>query len=551
MIRRRDYDWISISLSLGIILLFLPLFYRSYHLTHQGSDLKINYGTIKPLPPIRGTIYAQDKDGNLYPIALTTISYDVYFASFLSKEPKNDWQKISQIISLPEPDFQSKNSILLAKGVNEKLIRKLSDLKLDSLFFEPRLERIYPYKNFLEPILGFTIYDQQKRELIGKYGLERFYDQYLIGKTGFFQKIGLTSLPEKGNDLILSIDFFVQKNTETILQLAIEKYKAEAGLIVVADLEDGSIKALTEKPNYDPNRYFQVKDYSVFLTQFTQNFEPGSIIKPVTFLSALDHQVIDPMETYEDTGQIVVDGWVIRNFDSKKRGIIPYREALVQSLNVGLAKIALKLGKNRLLATYNNFRMSEPPFLDLPNLQKPDYHNLTKKHFRDVNLATISFGQGMTISPAKLLEIYSAFALKGKMISFHLGNELVSTHNIENIQSKNLGNVFSEDLWKQLAGFLESVVKEQARKADIEEFRIAGKTGSAYIPEKVGYSDDVITSFIGFFPVSKPKFLVMVKLVKPAKGLLAFGTAAPTFREVAEFLIKYYNLEPDGLVLNF
>lgn len=551
MVRRRNYDWISILLGLGIILLFLPIFFRSYQLAHRGSDLKINYGTLKPLPPIRGTIYVQDKDSNLYPVALTEINYDVYFAPFVSKEPRNDWQKINQIISLPEPDLQSKSSILLAKGVDEGLIKKLSELKLDSLFFEPRLKRIYPYKNFLEPILGFTTYNQEKRELIGEYGLERFYDQSLRGKTGFFQKIGLASLPEKGDDLILSIDFFIQKNTEAILQSAIEKYKAKAGLIVIADLEDGSIKALAEYPSYDPNNYHLVKDYDVFLTQFTQNFEPGSIMKPVTFLSALKYNVIDPLDTYEDTGSITIDGWTISNFDGKPRGKIPYKEALIQSLNVGLAKIALKLGKNRLLETYNDFRLSEPPFIDLPNLQKANYFNLTKKHFRAINLATISFGQGISISPAKLLEIYSAFALKGKMISFHLGDKLVSAHHIEKIGSKNLGRAFSEDLWKQMVGFLESVVKEQARKADIKEFRIAGKTGSAYISEEGGYYDDVITSFIGFFPVSKPKFLVMVKLVKPVKGLLAFGTAAPTFREVAEFLMKYYNLEPDALVINF
>ncbi len=287
-----------------------------------------------------------------------------------------------------------------------------------------------------------------------------------------------------------------------------------------------------------------------FLTQFTSNFEPGSIIKPITFLSALQYKTIDPLETYEDNGQIIIDGWVIKNFDEKRRGIIPYREALIQSLNVGLAQIALKLGKNRLLKTYDEFRIAEPPFLDLPNLQKPDYQNLIKKHFRKVNLATISFGQGIAISPAKLLEIYSAFALKGKMISFRLGDKLISLEGAENIENEKLGKIGSEKIWDTMLDLLEGVVKEQARKADVSGFRIAGKTGSAYIPKEGGYSDDVITSFIGFFPVSRPKFLIMVKLVKPAKGLLAFGTSAPTFRKVAEFLIKYYNLEPDGLILS-
>ena len=552
--KRRKYDWISLRFLIAsflFIALFIPVFFRSFQLAKEKKNTSLSLNLFRPIPTLRGNIYVQDKEKNLYPVALTKINYDVYFAPFLSKNPEKDWEEISMFIKQDKkPTFDSKSSILLAKNIDSDLMEKLTNLRLNSVFFEPRLVRIYPHKEFLEPVLGFAAYDQEKRQLRGIYGIEKFYDEFLKGSEGILQKVGIFSLPERGADIILTIDFYVQRAIEEILSKAVEEYKAEGGLIVVADLEDGSIKGLAELPKYDPNKYYEIKDYSIFNTKFTENFEPGSIIKPITFFSALKYKAIDPMEVYEDTGQIVIDGWTIRNFDNKRRGIIPYREALVQSLNVGLAKIALQLGKNRLISTYNDFRISEPPLLDLPNLSKPNYQNLTKKHFRQVNLATISFGQGIAFSPAKLLEIYSAFALNGKMLSFHFGDTIIYPNQVkEKIKYKQvLKNIGEEKVFEKMKELLESVVKEQAKKADIPEFRIAGKTGTAYIPKEGGYSDEVITSFIAFFPVSKPKFLVMVKIDKPAKGLLALGTATPTFRKVAEFLIKYYNLEPDALI---
>ncbi len=544
----RKNDFIGFGLQLIISLLFLSLIIFLFSVFKSKPEELSNQ--VISIPAIRGTIYVQDKTGKLYPIALTEFRYDLYFYPYLSSNPQEDLKKLSNILKIDfnnlKIDNKNKRSILLYKNIDYNLKKKIDDLKLPSIFYETKVTRIYPYDNFLEPVLGFAVYNNQEKVLEGKYGLEKFYDEYLKGRAGMIKQIGGSILPTKGADLILNIDFYVQRESEKILEEAVKNYKAEGGLIVIGDLKNGSLIGIAEIPSYDPNKYNEVSDYSQFIPQLISNFEPGSVMKPITFLSALVNKTIKPEDTYNDLGSITIDNWTIKNFDNKVRGITTFRDALVQSLNVGLAQIALKLGKNRLLNTYQKLKLEDVPDIDLTNLTKPNYYNLIKKDFRLVNLVTASFGQGISLSPIKILEIYTPFALNGKMVSFKIAKEVdeINGSKIE-IHAKNSEKIFNNEIWEEMKNLLEAVVEEQAKKAKIDGFRIAGKTGSAYIPTDYGYSDEVITSFVGFFPVSEPRFIVLVKLNRPEKGLLAFGTAAPTFKKIAEFLIKYYNLEPD------
>jgi cell division protein FtsI/penicillin-binding protein 2 len=228
------------------------------------------------------------------------------------------------------------------------------------------------------------------------------------------------------------------------------------------------------------------------------------------------------------------------------------KTALEQSLNTGSLYISQVLGKVRFLKYIEAFRLSNKAEVDFPILEEPNFKNL-KDPGREVNFGTASFGQGVALSPLNLIQSFNVFANNSKIMKLNFVKKIIYPDNSQKeTKPQTISQVLSKNTLDKILPILEGVVINQAKKARIKGFGIAGKTGSALIPSAketpenpTGYTDEAITTFIGFLPTSDPKYIVLVRLDKPAKGLLAFGTAAPTFKQVAEFLINYYNLEPD------
>jgi stage V sporulation protein D (sporulation-specific penicillin-binding protein) len=568
------------------------------------------------IPPLRGNIYLRDKDGNLFLAATSYYLYDLYFyppkAKNIEKEIKTIFERLntnkSQIKrinhelintndktlinnelnelntnkfennSLPfennsynnkfvtnscnniRDEFaclislakNSSKSILLIKNLTDEQKREIEKLRYDSVFFEEKIFRQYPLNDLLGTVIGFARFNEETGLLEGQYGLERYYDEILKGEVGYRNNFQIIKNPQKGADIVLNIDYYIQRKTSEILKSAIQEFYASGGLIIVAEAKTGNILAVAEQPNYDPNKFSKQKDYSIFISRLSKNYEPGSVMKPFTYAAAFEEKLIKPEDTYEDKGYVVLNGWKIFNFDKKGRGVVDFKTALEQSLNTGSVYVSQLLGKTRFLKYIEAFRLNSKAEVDFPILEEPNFKNL-KDPGREVNFGTASFGQGVALSPLNLVQSFNAFSNQGQILKLNFVKEIIYPDNSKKeIKPQVITKVMKKETLETILPILEGVVENQAKKAKIKGFRIAGKTGSALIPaaketpeNPSGYTEEAITNFIGFLPVSNPKYIVLVRLDKPAQGLLAFGTAAPTFRKVAEFLINYYNIEPD------
>lgn len=551
-----------VLLPYSIFLIFLS-FILVYHLYQlqvvKAIDSNSLFNKFEKIIPLRGNIYLVDKNGDHILAATSFFLYDLYFYPPQAKEPISEIKAIAKKINLPNPEeilakaTSTNKSILLAKDLSYEQKKELEKLNLSSIFFEEKIVRYYPLGDTLSTVLGFANLDRQSDLLTGRYGLEKYYDEILKGQVGYRNKSQVIKAAQKGNDLILSIDYYLQKKSEEILESAIEKYKAEGGLIVVVEAKTGRILAVAEKPNYDLNKYFQQKDYSIFISRLSKNYEPGSVLKPFFYAAAFSENLITPSTTYNDLGYVELNGWRIENFDKKGRGVIDLRTALEQSLNTGSVYISQLLGKAKFLKYVELFRLNSQAEVDFPIFEKPNFSNLYPPQGREVNFGTASFGQGVSLSPLSLLQSFLVFANQGQIMKLNFVKEIVYfDESREEIKPKLITKVLDNKTLTTIIPILEGVVENQAKKARLKGYSIAGKTGSALIPKAQttpdvpsGYSDEVITNFIGFLPASNPQYLVLVRLDRPNKGLLSFGTAAPTFKEVAKFLIDYYGLEPD------
>ncbi len=559
-IKLKQDHFFLFSFLLIVLFSFSLIVYRLYSLQIVQA-LENNHllkGEIKKIPPLRGNIYFRDKDGNLFLVATSFYLYDLYFYPPKSKNIEEELNKINEKIKIEniekviEEAKNSNKSLILKKNLKDNQKKEIEKLNFDSIFFEEKVVRSYPLENTFSTILGFVRFNPDKGVLEGQYGLEKYYDEILKGEPGYRKDYQILKNPQKGADLVLNIDYYLQRKTEEILKEAIDHFKAEGGLIIVTEVKTGNILAVAEWPNYHPHKFNEVKDYQIFVSRLSKTYEPGSVMKPYFYAGAFNENLVTPSSTYEDKGYVILDGWKIENFDQKGRGIVDLKTALEQSLNTGAVYLSQVLGKNRFLKYVETFRLNQKPEVDFPLLESPNFSNLINPG-RAVNFGTASFGQGVSVSPLNLVQSYLAFANKGKIYKLNFAHKFIyADGSKKEIKPQLLSQILKPETYEKILPILEGVVENQAKKAKIKGYTIAGKTGSSLIPsvklnpeDPSGYTDEVITTFIGFFPVSDPQYLILVRLDKPEKRLLAFGTAAPTFRKVAEFLINYFNIEPD------
>ncbi|GIW66775.1 MAG: hypothetical protein KatS3mg095_0673 [Candidatus Parcubacteria bacterium] len=540
------------------ILINSILIYHFYKLqVVKAVNSSLISSNFEKITPLRGNIYLIDKDGNKFLVATTLYFYDLYFYPPQAKNVLREIDLIQTKVKLDDLDLtnltSTKKSILLKKNLSYEQKKAIDQLNLSSVFFEEKLVRYYPFKDMLSTVLGFANLNSQTGLLEGQYGLERYYNEILKGEIGYRDKTKIIKNAKKGNDLILNIDYYLQKKSEEILNEAIKNYQAQGGLILIVETKTGNILAAAEYPRYDLNEYHRQNDYSIFVSRLSTNYEPGSVLKPFFYAAAFAENLATPSTTYHDLGYVNLNGWRIENFDKKGRGTVDLKTALEQSLNTGSVYISQLLGKSKFLKYIDLFRLNSKAEVDFPILEKPNFSNLYPPQGREVNFGTASFGQGVALSPLNLIQSFLVFANHGQIMKLNFAKKIIYfDETTKDIKSKSIAKTLDNQTLEKILPILEGVVINQAKKSRIVGYSIGGKTGSALIPkakenisDPSGYTDEAITNFIGFFPLTDPKYLILVRLDKPSKGLLAFGTAAPTFREIAKFVINYYGLEPD------
>lgn len=476
----------------------------------------------------RGNIYFTDKNNNQIPVA-TNKSYPVVFA--VPKEIddlEEAVQSLLPILNIKEEELRSalqeKDSHykLLSKKSSTDQVNKVNELELKGIYIGEQESRFYPFNSLAAQLLGYVGPDDGGG-FVGKYGLELFYDDKLTGSPG--------------EDLILTIDRNIQAEAEEIITNLVKKFNAARGSVIVQEPKTGKILAMGDYPSFDPNNYSKAS-LSSFLNQNIQSiYEPGSIFKVFTMAAGFDSGAITPDTSYYDTGELKVRDRTIRNWDLKSYGNMTMTQVIEHSLNIGAAFAEKKTGNKTFYDYLLKFGFSKPTQIDLPGEVTGNLRNLSEDMNNPVNFATASFGQGISVTTLQLIGAISSIANGG-----YLMRPIILTKD----EPEEVEQVITKDTAQKVTAMMENALNK-AEIGKVEKYRLAGKTGTAQLAGKGGYTSDVINTYVGFGPVSDPKFTILFRLEKPARAPLAGQTVVPAFRELAQFILNYYNIPPDGL----
>lgn len=421
-------------------------------------------------------------------------------------------------------------------------------------------QRYYPGGSLAARTLGFVAYnndDEQK----GRYGLERYYDG-VLGRSGdnlyrnFFVELfgaaedALSGRAQKG-DLITTIEPSVQGELERTLDEYEETWAPKLSGGIVMDPHTGSIVAMALSPTFDLNEFNLEEDPTIYANPMAQNvYEMGSIMKPLTVAAGLDSGVIKESTTYDDTGCVTIDTRKICNFDGESRGVVPMQEVLSQSLNLGAAFVAEKMGPSVMRKYFlEHYKLNEETGIDLPGEVRGLTDNLEGS--QAVEFATASFGQGIAVTPIEMARALAVLANGGKLVTPHLATAIKEESGI----TRDLGwgeptQVLNSQTVTAVTRMLSNVVDGPLANGSLKmtHWSIAAKTGTAQIANPAGggyYADRYLHSFFGYFPAYDAKFLVFLFAVEPQGAPFASQTWAPPFKSLTQFLINYYNIPPD------
>jgi cell division protein FtsI (penicillin-binding protein 3)/stage V sporulation protein D (sporulation-specific penicillin-binding protein) len=359
----------------------------------------------------------------------------------------------------------------------------------------------------------------------------------------------------QGGDIVTTIEPSVQSFLEEKLQEVATKYQTDSIGGIIMNPEDGSIYAMSVKPDFDLNNFSRVTDISTFSNPLVEHvFEFGSVVKPLVMAGALDAGVVTPETTYDDKGVVTVDKKQIYNFDKKGRGPgTTMQDVLTQSLNTGMVFVYQHLGKQKMLDYMLSYGIKDKTGIDLPNETSGLVSNLTANlnNSKNIEYSNASFGQGIALTPMEMIRALASLSNGGNLVVPHV----VSAINYNDGTTKpiiypTVPTKISEKTSQEITGMMVTVMDKSFDKLSpgIEHYSIAVKTGTAQIANPNGggyYTDRWTNSFVGFFPAYNPKFIVFLYAVNPKGVLYASQTWANPFLDVAKFLLNYYEIPPD------
>ena len=539
-----------LALLLFFILLYSALAFKIYDLQVTRG----NYYTARSesqsrlagfLAAKRGNIYFTDKNNNVIPAAINKKFPVIFSIPKEISDPAGAARQVAQALDLNEEklvfSFSKPSDPYepILKKATEEQVEKIRQLNSPGIYIDQEDSRFYPFDGLAAQVLGFLAPTAENSEITGKYGIEELFDRALSGRIGKLEKDKITP-PVHGENIILSLDPNIQTRAEDILNNLIEKFNAEGGSVIVQDPKTGKILALGNYPSFNPNNYSEFKLSNFSNPSAQAIYEPGSVFKIITMAAGIDSNKIAPDTTYTDTGSVTLNGRTMKNWDLEKHG--PYgrvtmTEVIERSINTGAVFAQRQTGKDIFYKYVSDFGFSQPTGIELPGEVAGDLRNL-KSSFRDINFATASFGQGVAVTPLGLIRAFSGIANGGVM----LHPTILADH-----EPKIFRRAISSETAKKLTDMMVSAVRK-AQIAQIPKYDIAGKTGTAQIPDltRGGYLEKFIHTYIGFAPAYNPRFVILLKLDKP-QAELAGLTVVPAFRELAEFILNYYNIPPDHI----
>lgn len=498
------------------------------------------------IPAHRGMIL--DRTGEV--LAVSTPADSIWMAPTMMALDNPAYQKLASLLSLPAASIEqgiakkkNRHFVYLKRRVSLELSQQVMALKIPGVFVQHEYKRYYPDGPVTAHVLGLTNVDDQGQE-----GLELAYNQWLSGQVGKKQilkdrmghvidDIAVLKAPEQGRDLVLSLDKRIQYLAYQALEKAVDQYHAESGSVVVLDVKTGEVLAMVNLPTYDPNGALS-RNHGVYRNRaVTDMFEPGSTMKPFNIAFALQSGQYTPdSEINTHPGWMRVGGYTIKDH-GRDYGVLTLTEILKKSSNIGAAKILMSLAPQGYWQLLSAIGFGQPTQSGFPG-ESPG-RLVVHDRWRPSVVATLSYGYGIAVTALQMAKAYAVLGNWGLAIPV----------SFMKLSSAPAGKrVIRPDVAKQVVAMLEYVVKQggTGRHAHLYAYRVAGKTGTAYIANQSGYDKKrYIASFVGLAPVSQPRIVVSVMLRDPKGQHYGGVVAAPVFAQVAEGALHLLGVRPD------
>ena len=552
----------------GIIFLFVIIMFKVFYIQVISYD-KLNdlasslWNRNLPVEADRGKIY--DRNGVVLADNKTTTSLVLIPNQIKNKEEVAE--KLAEILNVTYEEMYAhvskKTSIERVHPEGRRLSYEIADqinaLKYDGVYLIKESQRYYPYDTMLSHTIGYVGIDNQ-----GLSGLELIYDDYLTGEYGAIKytsdakgnKLELEESyeePQDGMNLTLTINYELQAVLERELDNAVSKYNPDQALGIIMDPKTGEILAMSARPNFSPSNY---NDYTV--EEINRNlpiwstYEPGSTFKIITLATALEENLVDlDNDTFYDGGSVTVENARIKCWKAGGHGAQTYLQVVENSCNPGFVALGQKIGKETLFEYIKKFGFGSPTGIDLNGESSGILFSLDK--VGPVELATTSFGQGVSVTPLQQITAVSAAINGGYLYQPYIVksiNEPETNTVIKSFEPKVVRKVISESTSEKVRYALESVVTNgTGGNAFIDGYRVGGKTGTAQKVQNGAYMiGNYITSFMGFLPANDPQVVVYVA-IDNAKGIVQYGgtIVAPIVRNILLDAIDILDIEkPEG-----
>jgi cell division protein FtsI (penicillin-binding protein 3) len=448
----------------------------------------------------------------------------------------------------------NRNFAWIARQLPRETAAEVRKLGLPGIYFLEAHRRSYPRTMLGANVIGYVGVDGN-----GLAGVEHSFDSYVHGTPG---KVTLLkdarrgmylvggegpNRPRDGHDIVLTIDAVVQFIAERALQNAVARYHATGGSVIVMDPNDGAILAMASYPTFDPNHFGDFAPVAWRNRNVQDLYEPGSTFKIVTASAGLEERVVTPSQVLDcGNGEITIANITIHEHDGHRYGLLSFEDVIVNSSNVGAARVGLALGERRFYNWIRRFGFGERSGIPLPG-ESTGLLRQTGK-WTEVSPASIAIGQEVGVTPLQIIRAVATVATGGMRIEPRIVEQVVDENGKVVYQPPRRApvRVMSEKTAAVLNEILKNVVtRGTGKEAALAEHVVAGKTGTAQKAGRGGYYPDrYVGSFVGYVPADRPRLAILVVIDDPRGEHYGGVVAAPAFREIAEATLRYLGVAP-------
>jgi cell division protein FtsI (penicillin-binding protein 3) len=527
-----------------------------------------NYARTMEVTAQRGSIF--DTHGN--PLAVTIQLDAVTLTGKDLKEPKKAEQTAQglgallgmspvEVFGLIDPAREDPVTVKdqLPAAIADQVRDAVDRGDLPGVAVETRPVRQYPEGPIASQLLGFLGRDRD-----GLAGLEYRFESDLAGEPGLIEtEVDTTDkeiilarrilrAPRDGNDIVLTLDRYVQRMLERELTEAIRANKASGGQILVMEPATGAILGMTSMPTYavsDPMVFRSGEEFLHKAVSVTNQYEPGSVMKLVTMATALELGLVTPNTVVNDTGAVTFQNargkppTVIKNWDLRANGPITTTQVLVVSNNVGTSLVAQMVGKANMYKYFDEFGFGQRTGVQLPGEVSGTVRTPDDPAWSVVDLATNAFGQGIAVTPLQMLNAVAAIGNDGVLMRPTIVKEMDGPDGARRIEPQQIRRVVSVQTARTLREMMVAVFEQPALVTSrIPDVRVAAKTGTADFPTDLGYtSGKTFASIVALMPADKPKLAILIRLDAP-ESMYGGTAAAPVLKRVGSELAAYYRI---------